>query len=214
MGRRSHTRWTAGFTLIELMAVMFIIGLTITISAPRVSNLLRMNLRSAGTQVAGYLKAAYEQAVMKHQRIRVRFDFAQNAYWAEVYEDVPSTPLLDTNTKIDEFLQEQRKLESEFGHETEEDLLKARQAHFTKVEGTQLRGKDLPDRIKLKGIYVSTESKTITEGSAAIDFAPGGFAQKAIVYVINSEDEVLSIILDPIGGRTRVEKGETRPDET
>ena len=202
-----------GFTLIELIFVVVLLAMLSSVAIPSASNLLGINLRSGATHVAGYLRSSYEQSVMRHEKIRVRFDLTKNSFWAETYREEETTPLMDENTKIDEALEEwEDRLEQPTL--TAEEELAIEQERYKKVEDGSLKTTSLPRGIKFKGIYVASEGRIVETGAPWVEFTPGGFTPKAIVYVANSAGTVYSVILQPIGGRSVIERGEIRPDES
>ncbi len=201
-----------GFTLIELLAVIALIALLSSVAIPRVSTVLGVNLRTGATKVAGYLQGGYEQAVMRHQKIRIRFDLFRNTYWAEQYQDLPLIPLMDQNTKLDDVINQFEELEETPPLTPEEQLFKE-QERYKKTDLTGLKPQALPSGIRFKGVYLASEGKVIEEQAPWVDFSPSGFGSKAIVYVSNKAGDVFSIIIPPLGGRARVEKGEIRPDD-
>ena len=209
----SQTGQNRAFTLIELVFVMFIVTLMTTFAIPRISNVLGMNLRSGATEVAGFLQSAYQYSVMRHERVRVRLNMRDGGYWVETYNEEPLIPLLNDTTKIDDAMKKFQELENAAGSEKEEEKKAREEKKFKKVEATGLKESTLPDRIHFKGIYTSTEGKVVDHGEPWIDFYPGGFVSKTIVYVSNEADQVFSIIMEPIGGRSKVERGEVRPAE-
>ena len=201
-----------GFTLIELVFVIVLLALISSVAVPTAGNLLGINMNTASTQVAGYLRTGYEQAVMRQERIRIRFDLERNTYWAETYEPKGGIPLLNAETKIDEAIKafEDRYEDSNL---TPEEELEAEQEQYKRVDKGSLKTTSLPRGVKFKGIYVASEGKTIDSGAPWVEFRPGGFAPKTIVYLTNDSGKVFSVVLQPIGGLSQVQPGEVRPDE-
>jgi prepilin-type N-terminal cleavage/methylation domain-containing protein len=205
----------SGFTLIELIFVVLMIALLSSFTLPKVSNMAGFNLKSGATQMAGYLRSAYEESVLRHKRVRVRFDLANARYWAESYEEGSDLiPLIDEETKIDDVLEKFEKRSTDGKDLSDEEKMERESERYKKVEGGSLAATHLPHDIKFKGIFTSTEGKLIADGTPWVDFTPGGFAPKTIVYVMNDREQLYSIILQPLGGRTRIERGEVRPDES
>ncbi|MFH1018155.1 MAG: type II secretion system protein [Pseudomonadota bacterium] len=208
--RRARTR---AFTLIELIFVMFLISLLSSMALPKVSNMTGINLRNGATGVAGFVRAAYEHSVMRHQKIRIRFDLERRLYWAESYEEPPTIPLLDEDTKLDKIMQDFEKRDEHMRELSDDEKKAEDELRYKKLDAPNLKPKALPQSIHFKGVYTASEGKSVETGVPWVDLSPGGFVQKTIIYVLNDRDDAYSVILEPLGGRTRVEKGELRPDE-
>ncbi len=201
------------FTLIELIFVIFLVSLLSSIALPKVSNLTGINLRNGATQVAGFVKASYEYSVMRHEKIRIRFDLGRGVYWAESYEEPPLIPLLDDETKLDKALEAFEKRDDHLRDLSDDEKKAEDELLFKKLDAPNLRLTTLPQAIRFKGVYTASEGKTVESGVPWVDLSPSGFVPKTIIYVSNDREDAYSIILEPLGGRTRVEKGEVRPDE-
>lgn len=74
-----------GFTLIELMLVLFIIGLGIAFIAPTVANsLVNVRLKSATKQLSTVLRYARSKAVSNKKTVQVFIDIDNASYSAQV----------------------------------------------------------------------------------------------------------------------------------
>lgn len=71
------------FTLIEILAVLFIIGIVGAIVIPRFTNLRGIQLRSSARDLAGTLHLVYNTAVVKHTPYRMVFDLDKHEYLVE-----------------------------------------------------------------------------------------------------------------------------------
>lgn len=186
---------------------MVIMALITKVALPQISTVFRVNMKTGATRVASYFHAAYEHAVMRHERIRVSFNAETGKFWAETYKEPEATPLWGVDTKIEDAMMAFEKKE-------ENELSKgAAQGTFEKIDSESLRSEALPDGIKIKGIYLLGEKKMMTDVSPYIEFLPSGFSSSAIVYIVNDSSDIYSIILYPIGGKVKIEKGETSPEE-
>jgi len=69
-------RSASGFTLIEIMIVVAVIGILAGMSAPIVSSAMdRYDIIAAGQQVASTVRAGRFQAIARNDTLRVRFDY-------------------------------------------------------------------------------------------------------------------------------------------
>ena len=195
------------------MAVALLMGLVGSIVIPRVSNVLNINLRSNAIEIAGYFQAAYQQAIMRHQRIRIRFNFQTGEYWAEAYQETSDlVPPYDSETDLDEVFMKLREEEGK-SDLSEEEALAKEQSMFRKIEDGSLEPLKLGDGVTLWGVYTAQTEGIRREGNAWVEFRPNGFTNKSIVYITNDDKDIYSVILNPLGGQSKVIRGEVRPDE-
>ena len=75
-----------GFTLIEIMIVMLIIGLVAAIAYPQYQVLSRANLRETSRKLAGTIRYLYARSIMDKKPWRLVFDMGKNRVWAERLE--------------------------------------------------------------------------------------------------------------------------------
>jgi len=74
----------SGFTLLELLAVLLVIGVILGLAIPRVSSLTRTNLRTQARLLSGSIRLTYNLAVMNKKNFRISFDLDQQSYQIEV----------------------------------------------------------------------------------------------------------------------------------
>lgn len=70
----------AGFTLLELAIVLFIIGLVMTIAMPYFGGLQGAQLRSEARRLASRVNYLYQEAGAQKVLLRITFDLDHNAY--------------------------------------------------------------------------------------------------------------------------------------
>ena len=75
----------AGFTLLELSVVIFIIGLLVTIALPRFGSIGRARLESSAKRLASLVRYLGGEAAFKSQLYRLHYDLDQHAYWVSVF---------------------------------------------------------------------------------------------------------------------------------
>jgi len=82
------SRWRpapqAGFTLVELVLVMFIIGMMLAVVFPKFRNIGGGDLKHETRTLIGNIQALYGEATFTRRLHRLVFDLEQDRYWAEV----------------------------------------------------------------------------------------------------------------------------------
>ena len=73
-----------GYTFVELMVVMVLIGLTLTLTVPRLrESLLTDTLKSTIRKMVGTITYIRNEAVREHRSYVLHFDFDAGRFWAE-----------------------------------------------------------------------------------------------------------------------------------
>lgn len=72
-----------GFSIIELLGVLAIIGLIAALVIPRLGSLGQADLRSSGRRIQGMVQLTFNLAVMEKADYRLVFDLDSQCVWAE-----------------------------------------------------------------------------------------------------------------------------------
>lgn len=82
MIRTRRRRARAGFSLIEIMAVLIILGIILMSVVPAIDNLVpAYRLRSAAREVASLIELAHSEAVSTRKEFKLAYDLDQETYW-------------------------------------------------------------------------------------------------------------------------------------
>ncbi len=73
----------AGFTLVEIALVIFIIGIMAAMIVPRIGVMETVHLKSASRKLAGTIRMTYNTAVLTKMPHRMVFDLEEHSYWVE-----------------------------------------------------------------------------------------------------------------------------------
>jgi general secretion pathway protein H len=84
-----------GFTLIELVVVIAILGFMIALVAPRLGEIGEANLKRSARHLTGMIRFLHEESQAKKRVFRLRFDIHEGNYWVEA--------LTPTTEKTSEF---------------------------------------------------------------------------------------------------------------
>lgn len=83
-GQKSVPRKTKGYTLIELIVVMVLIGLMTALAVPRFRYaVLTDNLKTTTRKLVGLAKGLRSEAVREHQTFVLHFDLESNRFWID-----------------------------------------------------------------------------------------------------------------------------------
>jgi prepilin-type N-terminal cleavage/methylation domain-containing protein len=75
-----------GFTLIELMVVIVVLGVIMSLVIPRLGELGEANLKRSARHLTGMIRFLRDDAQAKKKVYRLRFDVQGGRYWAEVLD--------------------------------------------------------------------------------------------------------------------------------
>lgn len=74
-----------GFTLIELMVVIVVLGVMMTLIIPQLGNIGDANLKRSARHLTGMIRFLRDEAQAKKTVYRLRFDIQGGKYWAEEF---------------------------------------------------------------------------------------------------------------------------------
>ena len=82
----------AGFTLLELLVVLTIIGFLSLLIVPRLGSLGLAQLRSEARRLRAVIQAGYELSVVEKRGYRLALDLDEQCYWLEVQSEADYQP--------------------------------------------------------------------------------------------------------------------------
>ncbi len=211
----SHTRTfrQKGFTLVEILLVMAIMGLMITISVAGTSYYGTASLKESSSKIAARVKQLYERAMLEQKHIRLVFDIEKNVYYAEETQEyfaLENEKLTQEETLQNE--QEKQEMKKTFDEDSASELLseyeKIKQKYllgpaFAKIEGELGEEVSLSGDTKFLRIWIEHQSEPYEAGLTYLHFFPTGFTERAVMHLKNDE-EVFTIKIEPLTGRTKV----------
>jgi general secretion pathway protein H len=200
---RHHAR---GFTLVELLIVVAVMGLMAALVGPGLGSVTGANARQSAGELAGSMRALFDTAALRHATCRMVLDLGERAWWAEcapgrtgIARDPERTPDRPALTDAE--------LEERFPEERDADVRRLLAGtKFGVYEDRLVKKRELPGRTAFGEVRVEGRRGAITEGLAYVYFFPGGQAQRAYVPVVDG-DNVYTIVLEPFTGRARVVAG-------
>ena len=183
-----------GFTLLELMVVIAMIGIIVAIALPRLDPFLpKRRLKSAARLLSGTITMAYGEAIAKNKTYRLYMDPSTDSYWiTEVTvledEDESSSAIgirLGTSFEM---------LEYTDGSENIEE---------TAPSEPMFAPKSLPPGVHFSSVEIGSAAGAPGPDTKYIEFTPLGVASPAVIGLAN-DDEEFSVVYDGVTGIPRL----------
>jgi len=110
----------AGVTLIELVVVLAIIGMTLVVMAPAVKSAFGVNKRQAAQRMAATIRYAYDESVVRNAPMRIAYDLDNRRWWIEA-ADGPVRIFRNRNEReaFDEFMEEKKESDAKVAEQSE-----------------------------------------------------------------------------------------------
>jgi general secretion pathway protein H len=194
-----------GFTLIELTIVIGIVVMTALIVVPAVEGAMGVKTREEAGKLAGSVRAMYGEAALAGKTCRLVIDLDKNAWWPECAAGKATIQRVEESSRGG---RTEEKVNQVFGN-TDEDAARKQVADkgaFSSFTADLAPKVQLPDRVKVDGVWTSHQSEVYTKGTAYLYFFPQGQTEAAYLYLAEVDgNDVYTIRVDPMTGRTRVD---------
>ncbi|MCM2280629.1 MAG: type II secretion system GspH family protein [Bdellovibrionaceae bacterium] len=183
----------AGFTLIEVMVVMAIIGGILVVLAPRLVD-KKSKMKDAVRELTTLTREIHNAARLFNStyRLVVRMDDKKGHTYT-----VESTP---GNATV---LSEEQEEELDKGLSTDQDKAQSKN-EFSEDPRVLKKAVQLPSGFYIGEIEYGNRSEPMTEGVAYIHFFPQGLTEEAVIHLTDRKTLNWTIALHPITGRANL----------
>ena len=182
-----------GFTLIEVMVVVGLIGLIMAFAIPNVGSALKINLSNSTRSIAAAIRTAHDESILSGKLYRLAFDLDKQEYWVEVN---------DSNKRVLRTEEQEKELIKK-GVLKEEDI-KKEQSQFVLAKKIHKKKQSLPKGVKIISIFNARNKNSNTTGINYIHFFPHGFVEKGIFYFKDSYDREATLMIQSASGKSTI----------
>jgi len=185
-------RSRSGFTLVELLVVVALIGLIGTFALPSVGNFFKVSLNTTAREMASVVRETFNTAAMTGQVHRLVLDSKERQYWVEV---ALGEVLLDTPES-----REKDKRRSRFLRSSE----KQDKSPFQPARNITKKKLNLPRGVDFEDVVTERSPEPIVGGMAYIHFFPHGITEQTVIHLKDNQDHHFTLSIAPLLGRTKL----------
>jgi general secretion pathway protein H len=197
-----------GFTLIEVLITVAVIGVMALAAAPAVNSFTGANARSSAAEIAGAYRYLFDTAALRHQTCRMVLDMDHQEWWAECTQAGPGNrrgqPVMGKDGVAEDDDAERAR-----GFSDEPDAEKRRflsRARFAEFKDRQVGKRRLKGGAAFEKIWTPRQRDPQTKGKAYVYFYPQGQGDRAQIPVADGGN-AYTVVTQPLTGRARVVTG-------
>lgn len=205
-----------GFTLIELMVAMAIVGLIFAAAASGLRSVFNMGMKSDAGHLAAIIRALSNKAVTDHTYLRLVYDIDGYRYSVEESEEPFLVMMEDASAATKNFLDKNKKsAQKKDAEETEpSEKEEKNEETFAVLDSGPFKAATLSSGVYFKDIETSYSGIKIENGKAYTYFFPDGFATQTMIHLRDEDDEDhYSIEVSPVSGRVKTESAYREMDK-
>ncbi|MDP3940349.1 MAG: type II secretion system protein [Deltaproteobacteria bacterium] len=191
-----------GFTLIEMVAVLVVIGLLFTLALPQFRERTHADLKRSAISLAATIEHVFHQSVFRHETLRLTYDLASSRYWLDRFVD----PAGDDDEPGGEE-GDNSGSEEGAGNGGEE----AGVPYYVADRSILSQPVNLPAGVIITSVETQYIEET-TDGEAYTHFFPDGYVEPTVIYMADRRGAEYTLYASPVSGRVKVLPGHVQFD--
>ncbi|MBY0369849.1 type II secretion system GspH family protein [bacterium] len=186
-------RSRSGFTLIEIMIVLAIIGTVLALGLPAIQRVTYQRINSTTRKYVGLIRTVRNDAVLMNNIYRLVIDFDEHTYYIESQREAKLLGAPDPNASRSKKKNDKKEKDEE------------PPSNFDFAQKYNKKPVPMPDGVEFDGVLKEREG-LVKEGKAYVHFFPNGFNEQAILYLKREGSQVVSYSLwvRPTSGRVDI----------
>lgn len=188
-----------GFSLLEIMVVLLLVGVFTAIAIPTFRSITGSKLKSTANQLQGLIRDTYARASLSGKTCRIVFDMDKKEYWVEESADI---------VKVKSQEQEE---DDKRERERDSDAAKLNKApDFKAVEDELGKKQKLPEDIYFRSIWIDRFEERAGKGQIALYFFPDGYTEEAQIVIADDPagKRLYNLVVEPLTGAVVIEDQE------
>lgn len=194
-----------GFTLVEILVVIALVGLITLLALPTISSYFRVSLNTVTRELASTFREAYNASIITGRVHRLVYDLDSDEFWVE---QGPNEVLIDSAATKEREERRKRLFAKKKEGEGEPAY------HFSLARNVTRKKRSLPRGASFKDVVSEFSEKPLTEGLAYTHIFPHGIAERTLVHLTDLQNHETTLVLSPVIGKTSVQSGYVKPEET
>jgi len=182
----SHPSRSHGLTLIELIVVLAVLVLLVGISLAGLAGIGTVRQQGETNRIAAMLRFAYSRAISDGLYVRMRIDITEDKYWIEGTANPVLLP--ESRVDIDQLPQDD--------DAARDARAKAAKAGFVKLSDVI----KVDEAVTISEVRIGDIDEGFDAGKVDIHFFPNGFAEPALIYTYDGDEEYITLSLNPMTG--------------
>ena len=200
--RRRERESARGFTLLEVMIVIAILVLVSGVALTSLDSLTGTQLRTQTNRLAAAIRHAYNRSVADGLYMRLVINIESDRYFVE-------------GSYTPTFIPAEQRKEGEANDRNkyavdDDETPRAPANHFVRV----IEEVAMEKGIGIDGVITAGQEDEFRSGVAHIYFFPNGFVEPAMIYTTDGDKDFYTLIINPMTGHVRREKGKADPGES
>jgi len=198
-------RQPRGYTLIELIIVVAVVGVLVAAAVPAMNAVTGANARRAAGEVAGAMRYLFDTAALRRETCRLALDMEARAWWAECTRD--RFALSREKSSATRREEDEEELADRFTDERDAERRRLlAKAKFGQFSDRLAKKRTLPGSVRFEEVWAEHQREPFSRGMAYVYFFPQGRSEQARVPVVDG-DTTYSVVLQPFTGNARVVRG-------